>query len=307
MSSAVQRWQHFWFEPVLPHIYALLRIVLGTVGCLTLIGLSSQSTFWSLDGFVPVGNTGLGIKAFLMAHGVGAVAGTALYLATFVAFISMTAGFLTGPSVAVALMTSLMQVAWNYLPLSGADAAIRAFLFCLLWTDCGAVWSVDAWLARRKGNAAAPPRVAIAPLRLIRLQVALIYLNAGLWKLMNPYWRDGTAVHYVLESNVYHRFPFELPFPMAAVSAFTYGTLFWEIAFAPMLMFKATRRLALALGVMLHLGMLMTIEIGPFHLVMLASYLAFLDPKDVPMLAQRIWRRTEVAGDSTALRVARTQ
>lgn len=308
MSGFVQRWQHFWFEPVLPHIYALLRIVLGIVGCLTLVGLSNQPAFWSLDGLVPIGSSGLGLKAYLLAHGLGSVAGTALYLSTLVAFVSMTLGFLTAPSVAVALITSLMQVAWNYLPLSGADAALRAFLFCLLWADCGAVWSLDAWLARRRGDVVTAPLVAIAPLRLIRFQVALVYLNAGLWKLMNPYWRDGTAVHYVLQSNVYRRFPFDLPFPAATVTAFTYGTLFWEIAFAPMLLFNATRRIALALGVMLHLGMLMTIEIGPFHLVMLASYLAFLDPKDVRMLAHRIGRRTEVAGDSSAnVRVAPTQ
>jgi hypothetical protein len=292
MKDFVDRWQHFWFEPIPAHIYALLRIVFGIVGCLTLIGLSDVATFWHLDGFVPVGTAGLGIKAFLLSHGLGNIAGTALYACTFLAFVSMTIGLLSGLSVALALISSLVQVSWNYLPLSGADAALKAILFCLVWADCGSVWSVDAWIARRRGDTPAPnPTYVIAPLRLVRFQVALIYLNAGLWKLMNPYWRDGTAVHYVLESNVYHRFPFGLAVPEALVAATTYGTLLWELAFAPLVLFAPTRRVALTVGILVHLGMLLTIEIGPFHLVMLASYLAFLDPHVVPALAARVWNR----------------
>jgi len=292
MKDLVERWQHFWFEPIPTHIYALLRIVFGIVGCLTLVGLSDLSTFWYLDGLVPIGTGGFGIKAWLLAHGLGHIAGTALYASTLLAFISMTIGLLSGLSVALALITSLVQVSWNYLPLSGADAALKAILFCLVWADCGSVWSVDAWLARRKGDAAAGRATyVIAPLRLVRFQVALIYFNTGLWKLMNPYWRDGTAVHYVLESNVYHRFPFDLPVSAAVVTVMTYGTLIWELSFAGLILFAPTRRIALAIGILLHVGMLLTIEIGPFHLVMLASYLAFLDPHAVPALAARLSRR----------------
>ena len=190
----------------------------------------------------------------------------------------------------LALVTSLMQVSWNYLPLSGADGALKAFLFCLVWADCGSVWSIDAWIAKRRGVApASNSTYVIAPLRLLCFQVALIYLNAGLWKLMNPYWRDGSAVHYVLESNVYHRFPFGFPVSEAVTTALTYGTLLWELAFAPLVLFAPTRRIALTLGILNHVGMLLTIEIGPFHFVMLASYLAFLDPHVVPELPARRW------------------
>ena len=293
MKEALERWDHFWFEPIPVHIYALLRIVLGIVGCLTLIGLADLPTLWHLDGFVPIGTSGLGIKAFLVSHGLGNIAGTMLYVCTLLAFVSMTIGLLSGLSVALALITSLIQVSWNYLPLSGADAALKAMLFCLIWADCGSVWSADAWIASRgRGDSSSDSTYPIAPLRLFRFQVALIYLNAGLWKLLNPYWRDGTAVHYVLESNMYRRFPFELPVSVdTLVTALTYGTLFWELAFVPLVLFRRTRPVALAAGVLIHLGMLLTIEIGPFHVVMLASYLAFLNPRIVPTLPKRLWDR----------------
>jgi hypothetical protein len=34
--------------------------------------------------------------------------------------------------------------------------------------------------------------------------------------------------------------------------------------------------------------MLLTIEVGPFHFIMLASYLAFLEPDAVPRLSRRL-------------------
>jgi len=297
MTYLLGRWEQFWFAPIRPHTYALLRIVLGTLGCLILIGLRDLRTFWYLDGLVPISAGGLGIKTFLLSHGMGHLAGAVLYFCTLASFVSMAVGFVARASVVAAFTTSLMQVSWNYLPLSGADAAMRALLFCLVWADCGSVWSMDAWLARRRGHPLRESTYVIAPLRMMQFQVALIYLNAGLWKLLNPLWRNGTAVHYVLESNVYRRFPYELPVSVEPlISVLTYATLCWELTFAPLLLFRPTRRVALVAGVMIHLGMLLTIEIGPFHFVMLASYLAFLNPKIVPMLPDKLLRMIGARG-----------
>jgi hypothetical protein len=117
----------------------------------------------------------------------------------------------------------------------------------------------------------------------------LIYLNAGIWKIFNPYWRDGSAVHYVVQSNVYRRFPQGMPLAFDHVASFlTYGTLAWELTFPFLLLFARTRRIALIAGILIHLGMLLTIEVGPFHLIMLASYLAFLDPNVVAGLSNRL-------------------
>ena len=286
----LDRWQQFWFAPIPTHVYAMLRIAFGLVGCMTLVGVRDVSMFWDLNGLVPVGHNGLGVKVFLLQHGLGSDFGRILYVCTVASFLSMIVGFQSNMSVLLALLLSLVQVAWNYLPLSGADAALRAFLFCLMWADSGAVWSVDAWLTRKRSDA--PPTetsYAIAPLRLMRFQVALIYLNAGLWKFSNPYWRDGSAVHYVLESNLYHRFPNMVPVTFDwVIPLLTYGTLAWELSFAFFLLFRPTRRVAIALGVLMHVGMLLTIEIGPFHWMMLASYLAFLDPRRVAAFAARL-------------------
>jgi vitamin K-dependent gamma-carboxylase-like protein len=292
MNGLVDRWERFWFAPIPRHIYALLRIAFGLVGCGTLFGLRDLSTFWFLDGLVPIDVGAATLKQYFVVHGLGHAAGVVLYASTVASFVAMTIGLQTRLAVTAALFTSLMQVTWNYLPLSGADAAMRVFLFCLIWADCGSVWSVDAWLAARRTMAApstAPETSSIAPLRLLRFQVALIYLNAGIWKIFNPYWRNGSAVHYVVQSNVYRRLPHGMPVAFdQVVSLLTYGTLAWELTFAFLLLFPRTRRIALIVGILIHVGMLLTIEVGPFHFVMLASYLAFLEPDRVPQLSYRL-------------------
>jgi hypothetical protein len=299
-------WQRFWFTDIPPHTYALLRILLGVLGGASLLGLRQVSLFWALDGLVPADDNGLGLKALVISYGLGGVAGTALFATALASFASMAVGFQTTVAVALALAMSLVQVAWNRLPLSGAHAAIQMVLFCLIWADCGSVWSLDAWLARHAhagvGNDDVP-MASIAPLRLVRFQVAMIYLNSGLWKLFNEHWRDGSALHYILNTNLYRRFPSGLPAALDSVAtAGTYATLVWELAFAVMVLWTPTRKIALLAGVLIHVGMLATIEVGPFSWVMLATYVGFLDPLHVPSMPAKFL--AIVRGSDQALKAA---
>src|SRR5690606_21061326 len=87
---------------------------------------------------------------------------------------------------------------------------------------------------------------------------------------------------------VHQRVPYFIPPEFEFVSTvLTYATLLWELGFAFLILFRPTRTLALTLGVLIHLGMFSMMEVGPFHLVMLASYLAFLNPQRVPGFAIR--------------------
>jgi hypothetical protein len=264
-------------------------MALGVVGFLTLVRLGDM-TLWDIDNGLVADSGLLGVEAALRDAGLGALAGRVLYGICLAAFFLMTVGFKSSFAVPFALVTQLVQLSWNALPLSGAHPTMQSMLFCLMWADTGAVWSVDAWLERRNRAPASPARSAsIAPLRLLRYQIVLIYLVTGLWKLVNPLWRDGTAVHYVLNNNVFHRFPDMLAPGLEWLATFgTYVTLFWELGFGLLLLWRPTRWFVLVLGVAMHLGILASMEVGPFHFVMLAAYTAFLDPAYVPTLADRL-------------------
>jgi hypothetical protein len=279
-AGLVSRWQHFWFEPIPPHSYAALRILFGAFGLLTVIGVANADLFWDLRGLVPIGAPLGGVKVAIVAGGHAALAARALLLACAAAFLLMTLGVASRWSVPAALLAALVQVSWNPLPLAAAHSLMVSLIFALAWADSGRVWSVDAW--RRGQRPGLPQEVGtqpIAPLRLIRFQVALVYLSTGLWKLMSPLWRDGTALHYVLNYNVFHRFPIgtapELEWLLAVG---TWVTLAWELVFAFALWWRPTRVLALVAGVLIHAGMIAGLEIGPFSLLMLSAYVAFLNP-----------------------------
>ena len=275
-----------WSRDVPPHSYALLRILLGVIGLLGMIGLTPVDMYWPLDGITPLSGDGTGPRSWLLTHGWGTAAGWAFFIALTVAFTAMTVGLRSNAAVLCAFIGLVGQVHWNRLPLSSAHQVMVVLLFCLVWTDAGAVWSLDARLKRRHSPKPIEPQ-AVWPLQLMRCQIALIYVSSGLHKLSFPMWRDGSAVHWAINLNEFHRLPWVIPETAAWVVAFlTWSTLAFELIFPLLVVFRRTRPLTLVAGVGLHLGLWATMELGPFSGVMMASYVAFLEPERIAKLFQ---------------------
>ena len=284
-SSLIAWWERFWFAQIPSDIFALLRIVFGAVGLIGVVAFVPVSIFWPLSGLVPLSGAGSALRNAALSTGMGTSAGWLLFLFLVVWFTCMTVGFRSGWAVACCFGATVLQSFWNPWPMSGAHDVLTVMLFCLLWADCSGRPSVDAWLARRSRE---PARLqSITPIRLMQIQVALIYMNSALWKLGGPTWRDGSTIHYVLNLNTYQRFPGVVPVffePLMTVS--TYLTIFWEAAFGLLLLNRWTRRAALVFGIALHVGLWVTMELGTFSWVILASYIAFMNPQLVSRWAK---------------------
>jgi hypothetical protein len=279
----ITSWQRFWFAPAPPHIYAVLRIAFGGLGLVHLVAMSDIAAYWAPDGILPFASHHE-LSARLLAGGYGLGFGAMLWIADVACFAAMTLGFATNIAVPGSFVASLLEVRWNRLPLSAAFQLYINVLFCLLWANCGRVWSIDAMRARAQR---APDNESMLPLRLIRFQLALLYLTSALWKLRDPIWRDGSALHYILSSPVYTRFPGGPPPELERVlPAITYAVLGWELAFAFLLLNRRTRIFVLVSGIIMHIGMWVFLEIGPFTPVVLVCYLAFLDPVWVASLVR---------------------
>ncbi len=257
-----------------PHSYALLRILLGAVGLVSTLALTPVGMYWPLDSLAALPADGP--RAWIAERGLGTLAGYALFGGLVVSFTAMIVGLRSDLAVFASFIGLVAQTHWNGLPLSSAHQVMTVLLFCLVWTETGQVWSLDA----RRAAGRQPRPVAAWPLWMMRYQVALVYLSSGLYKFAYPMWRDGTAVHWAMNLNAFHRFPWPLPVAAAPLEAFlSWGTLLFELTFWLLVIFRRTRPFALIGGVALHAGLFASMELGPFSFLMVASYVCYLDPQ----------------------------
>src|SRR5205823_2447161 len=144
----------------------------------------------------------------------------------------------------------------------------------------GAALSVDRLLARwwrgDTGPAVPPaPRVsANVAVRLLQIHVCIVYLAAGLSKLLGPAWWNGTALWMVfanfefapMQFAIYNdilrlvcrnQFVFEM-----VMTGGCYFTLFFEIGYAFLVWSRRTRWVVLGSAILLHgtIGMFMGLK-----------------------------------------------
>jgi hypothetical protein len=267
--TAIRRWL---FEPVDTAPMAALRIACGllTLGWVLSI-LPDVGAFLSDDGLtsgpiegsrgfwtLPLGNP----YAALGVLGVAAVALT-LGLFTKVA------------NIAVAVLLVALQRRDVYM-LNSGDLLLRELAIYLCLMPSGEVWSLDA---RRRG---ASERRAPWGLRMLQMQVSMLYAFSVIAKLHGNTWQDGSAVGRAVQLGDLQRFvvPEGIATSVTIVALLTYGTIVAETALAIGLWLPRARYVVMALGVSIHLGIEATLLIGWFSLTVIATYLAFV-PGDV--------------------------
>ena len=196
------------------------------------------------------------------------------------------------------------------LVLGGADNLARLLLFWGMFLPLGAAWSVDAWMAKRKGirRSTADSVLSVASAASL-LQMAFVYLFSAAFK-SNPDWFQGTAVAAAFGDGFFGK-PLAaklLAFP-TLLSVLTISVLIVEWL-APFLLFSPIRTASARLWVLgflalMHVGIEITLNVGLFSLVSLSGLLLF-----VPSMAWRKLRANGVSDVSerpdTAGRVSRT-
>jgi hypothetical protein len=181
----------------------------------------------------------------------------------------------------------------NIYVLTGADAVIRVLSFWIMFLPLAHYYSLDAL----RKSAAHPNHEESAyafPLRMIQLQVALIYLVTGILKAIGPAWQSGEALYSVLQINTL-LLPLGQWLGLNALDWFlrliAYGVIVTELAFillvfAPIAQPKL-KAIALIAGAILHIGIALTMvmPMTDFSLLMLTSYLLFFEPRWANRLA----------------------
>ena len=191
----------------------------------------------------------------------------------------------------------------NYAIQFGADMIGGLFFFYLSWTRCHDYFSLKNVLKKKwnvkesfftKTNLQHNPdkftdQLSSVFFRLIQFQLAIIYAYTGFEKLKGSTWWDGTALWTVFANPQFAGFDLTWlrHFPLFfAIGTFT--TIVFEVYFPVMVAFEKTRKWWLLLGIIFHLQIGLFLGLMPFSLVMMSTYLLYLNRLEVKHLEFRI-------------------
>ena len=274
-------WNRFWFAPQATSSLAIFRIAFGALTFVWGLSLLPDfQAFFSPHGVEPVhpSNQDPGFWGLLNLTDSYTVA-VVLYVVLLAAALCVLVGYRTRVASVLLFLAILSFERRSPSIFNAGDGLIRCLALYLVFAPAGAALSVDRWRNARDRFWEFPERAPWA-LRLVQIQVSVVYL-ATVWdKLQGEPWRDGTAVSFALRLEDYQRFavPGDLSHSMLVSGAMTYGTLAAELMLALLIWNRAARPLVLAIGVGLHLGIGFSLRIGFFSETMLTAYLAFLTP-----------------------------
>ncbi|MFD3656827.1 HTTM domain-containing protein [Streptomyces sp. NPDC058620] len=193
----------------------------------------------------------------------------------------------------------------------GGDNLILLMAVYLVFTACGRRWSLDARRRRRArvraGKAAAPVRsswlrqlsatrrtlttvVHNCALFVIAAQVCLLYGAAGLYKVQGASWGGGTALHYVLNLELFQPWPAlsHLVDQYATVIAIaSYVTVLLQVAF-PFVLFGRLKYPVLGMLLGMHIGIAVLMGLPLFSGAMIVADAAFLPDRFYEFLARTV-------------------
>jgi hypothetical protein len=295
LASVSGAWSRFWFAERDGLPLAVARIGFAAASLCFWCGmLPWLRTYYSDAGEFPIGSARVWgtewFGRFLMPDALGSLPVVVALAALWgLALVALLFGWRTR----AAALTGWLLTFWfhhrNPTFLNGGDEMLRlASLYLaaafLAVPPAQRALSVDRARALRAGRAtgdlAGPTAVPSWTVRMIQLQLCVLYVVSGFWKVIDPTWQDGTALWVALASPTFTRFgaPAWVPQPLFALGTLTVS--WWELLFPVLVALRWTRCAALAFGVLVHLFILVFMNVGVFPVAMLGLYPAFLTPAE---------------------------
>ncbi|MCX5266402.1 HTTM domain-containing protein [Streptomyces sp. NBC_00199] len=201
----------------------------------------------------------------------------------------------------------------------GGDNLVLLMSLYLVLTACGRRWSLDARRERlksiRASNAPTSTRSFLASqlryarttlitvvhncgMFLIAAQVCFLYGSAGLYKVQGALWGGGTALHYVLNLELFQPWPALSHFVdehTLVVAVAGYLTVLLQVAF-PFVLFGRLKYPVLTMLLGMHIGIAVLMGLPLFSGAMIVADAVFLPDRFytfLPHLCRSVVRRTD--------------
>jgi hypothetical protein len=301
-TAAIHTWRTFWFRPQPAFTLGLVRMAFGalTIGW-TISLLPDLHQLFGPHGIVPQ-QPGDAYSWGLFAIWYSDRALIIGWVVLLVSSLALTIGLhsrLAALLVFVLILSFQHRDPWVW---NAGDGAVRIEALILALSPCGAALSLDQ--ARSTGTFWSAQQRPRWPVRLLQVQLSLIYFASALTKLNGSAWPQGTAVSYALrlQDLVLLSSPHWLTNSALLMNAVTWGILALEFCLAILVWNRRLRPWVLAAGVAMHTIIMSTIAVGFFSLAMFVLYLSFVPPETVqrlPLSATRVARRRQPKTEPT--------
>lgn len=187
-----------------------------------------------------------------------------------------------------------------------AEPPGRVWVLWLLWLTAGAWYAVDRWRPDGELRAvldALANMLHNCGMLVIAAQVVLIYSTAGWYKVQGSRWQDGTALHYPLHLDYFAPWPWLsglLGSSLLLVFLLSYGTVVLQVAFPFTLFNRRLKNALLALMMLEHAGIAVTLGLPFFSLAMIAADAVFLPTAALLWPGRTVRRARLLAPDGPA-------
>jgi hypothetical protein len=311
--SGWEGWNRFWFSPTDPATLGLIRILAGamlfythlvwTIGLEEFFGKSHPWLTPAAISSLP-GHAASKWSYFYFVDSPALLWG--VHIAALVVFALLTIGLWSRAMSILAFIATVSYINRASLAQFGLDDTNAMLALYLMIGPCGAAYSVDRWLKRRRAKSELPidSRIgANVATRLIQVHMCVVYLFSGLGKLTGVAWWNGAAMWNAVANLEYQSIDVTWIANHAWLAAImTHVTVFWETFYCALIWPRLTRPIMLAIAAGVHLGIGAFLGMWTFGLAMLIGNAAFISPWVVRRVLDR--RASENAVTQTAEAVA---
>jgi len=278
-------WNAFFHTPEPPFTIAFFRILFGLVTLASAILYRRDAALW-------VGPHGLlsherymaqyGRSHFSLFAWLPPTEGwmRTVFALHFVAAACLTAGLASRVSAALVFVTLTSIHHRNPEVTHAGDSLMRIMSFLLMFSRAGDAWSIDAALAGSAAGAASP-----WCLRVMQLQVSIVYFQSFVAKMQGETWRAGSAVYWATTVSDYRRRPVPAAVRTLAWSRVaTWSTLAIEFALGPLVWVREWRYPIVIAAAGFHLALDVFMNIQLFGAIMVTCLTLFARPDDLLLL-----------------------
>ena len=287
LAQIVNAWNSFFFEELSPLPMAVFRIAVGLLVLLFAFQLCPDLTIWYGPNAIISQTTLARVSAWTKFNLLTLLPNDefsvwVFFLIFVLAAFFLTVGFLSRTSAILVFAGMLSLHSSNTLILNSGDNLLRLLVLYLVFSPAGRALSIDNLIRRRFSKKSSTNVYSPVAQRIVQLQMIAIYCQAFWTKLVGVTWLDGTAMYYCSRLEEYWRFSVPQAIDHILVyQLLSWGTLVVEFSLWTLIWVRELRPFVLLLGIALHLGIEITMNVNFFSYIMLSCYITFLSDRQI--------------------------